>query len=43
MEASNLPENEFKTLVIRMLKKFSKNFNKERVSIKRGIETIKKN
>ena len=42
MEASNLPETEFKTLVIRMLKKLSENLNKEKVSIKKDIETIEK-
>ena len=38
MEASNLPYREFKTMVIRMLKEPSKNFN----SIKKAIETIKR-
>ena len=48
MEASNLPGTEFKTLVIRMLQglrgrtaELSVNFNKEIVSVKKGIETIK--
>ena len=41
MEASNLPETEFKTLVIKILKKLSENFNRERVSIKKAIETRK--
>ena len=43
MEASNLPDAEFKTLVIRMLIEIrggidhlSENFNKEIVSIKKG-------
>ena len=36
MEASNLPNTEFKTLVIKMLKKLSNNFN----SITKDIETI---
>ena len=35
METSNLPEAEFKTLVLRMLNELSDNFNKE-------IENIKK-
>lgn len=35
MEARNLPDTEFKTLVIRMLKKLSENFNKDIVSIKK--------
>ena len=42
METSNLPGTEFKTLVIRLLKELSENFNKEIVSIKKDIETIKK-
>lgn len=32
---------EFKTLIIRILKELSENFNKERVSIKGDIETMK--
>ena len=47
MKASNLPDTEFKTLVIRMLNEHRKrvddlsdNFNKEIVSIKKDIETI---
>ena len=39
METSNLVDAEFKTLVIRMAKELSENFN----SIKKGRETIKKN
>ena len=39
MEASKLPGTEFKTMVIRMLKELSENFN----SMKKDIETIKKN
>ena len=39
MEISNLREAEFKTLLIRMLKELSENFN----SIKKDMETIKKN
>ena len=39
MEANNLPDTEFKTMVIRMLKKLSEDFN----SIKMDIETINKN
>ena len=31
-----------KTMVIKMFKKLSENFNKEIVSIKKGIENIKK-
>ena len=42
METSNLPGTEFKTLVVRLLKELSENFNKEIVSIKKDIETIKK-
>ena len=40
MEASNLPDTEFKKMVIRMLKELIENFNKARASIK-DIETIK--
>ena len=43
MEVSNLPEIEFKKMIIRMLKKHSENFNKEIVSIKKDIETTEKN
>ena len=39
MEASNLPHIEFKTMIIRMLKELSKNFN----SIEKDIYTIKNN
>ena len=39
MKASNLPDTEFKTVVIRMLKELSENFK----SMKKDIETIKKN
>ena len=39
MEASKLPDSEFKTMVITMLKELNKNFN----SIKNDIETIKNN
>ena len=42
MEASNLPDTEFKKMVIRMLKELIENFNKARASIK-DIETIKVN
>ena len=42
IKVSNLPDTAFKTLVMRMLKELSENFNKE-TSIKKGIETIKKN
>ena len=38
MEASKLPDIEFKTKVMRMLKELSENFN----SMKKDIETIKK-
>ena len=38
MEASNLPDTEFKNILIRLLKEFSKNFN----SMKKDIETLKK-
>ena len=50
MEMSNLPDAEFKILVIRMLNElrgridnFSENFNKEMRKIKMGIENIRKN
>ena len=50
MEASNLPETEFKRMVIKMLNKLrgrmdehNENLNRETVSIKKDIETIKKN
>lgn len=36
MEASNLPDTEFKAQVIRMLKELSENLNKEIASIKKG-------
>ena len=39
MEASKPPDTEFKTMVMRILKELSENFN----SIKKDIETIKKN
>ena len=42
METSNLPDDEFKTLVIRMLDELSENFNKEIGNIKKEIENIKK-
>ena len=49
METSNLPDAEFKTLVIRMLSelrgrvyKLNQNFNKEIVNIKTGIDRQKK-
>ena len=38
MEASNLPDTEFKNILIRLLKEFSENFN----SMKKDIETLKK-
>ena len=38
MEARKLPDTEFKTMVIRMLKELSENFN----SMKKDTETIKK-
>ena len=41
MEVNNLSDTEFKTLVIRMLKRLSKNFSEEIVNIKKGIGTIK--
>ena len=50
MEASNLPETEFKIMVIRMLNELrrrmdehNENLNREIVSMKKNIETIKKN
>ena len=43
MEANNLADAEFKTLVIRMLKELNENFNKEIESIKCEVETITKN
>ena len=39
MEISNLSDAEFKTLVIRMLRELSENFN----SIKKGMKVIEKN
>ena len=49
MEASNLPHTELKTLDIGLLNELrgridelSKNFHKEIISIKKDIETIKK-
>ena len=39
MEASKLPNTEFKIMVTRMLKELSENLN----SMKKDIETIKKN
>ena len=39
MEARKLPDTEIKTMVIRMLKKLSENFN----IIKYNMETIKNN
>lgn len=43
MEASNIPEIEFKAQVIRMLKELGENFNKETASIKMDIDPITKN
>ena len=50
MEESNIPDTEFKTIVIRMLKKFrgrmaelSENLNKNKINIEKDIGTIKKN
>ena len=40
METSNLPDAEFKTLVIRILNNLSENFNKDE-NIKMEIENIK--
>ena len=49
MEASNLPETEFKIMVIRMINELmgrmnenKDNINRETVSIKKNTETIKK-
>ena len=39
METSNLPDAEFKTLVIKMLNDLSENFNKEIRNIKIEIKT----
>ena len=39
IETSNLLDEEFKTMIIRMLSEFNENFN----NIKKGIETPKKN
>ena len=39
MEANKLPDTEFKTMVIRMLKELLEDFN----HIKKGMETLKKN
>ena len=39
MEASKIPDTEFKTIVIKVLKELSENFN----SIKKEMEIIKKN
>lgn len=50
LEASNIADRRFKTMVIRMLNKFrgridqfSENFNQEIVNIKDDAEIIKKN
>ena len=50
IEATKIPNAEFRTMVIRMLKNprgrmddFSENLNKEIVSMKKDIETIEKN
>ena len=40
MEANNLSNAEFKTRVIRMLKKLSEDFHKDVVSVKKDIEII---
>ena len=40
IEASKLPDTEFKTMVIRMLKELSENFNQVK---NKSIETVKKN
>lgn len=41
MEGSSPPGTEFKTIVIKMLKELSENFNQERATIKKKvIETI---
>ena len=49
MEATKIPDAEFKTMVIKMLKDLrggmddpSENLNKEMVKMKKDIETIKK-
>ena len=49
MESTKIPDAEFKTIVIRMLKDLrrriddlSRNVNKKIVSIKKDLETIKK-
>lgn len=42
MEASKLLDTEFKTMVVRMLEELSENFDKEKTSIKKYIETIKR-
>ena len=39
MEANNFPDLKFKKMVIRMLKELNENYN----SMKKEIETIKKN
>lgn len=41
MEASNLPDTEFKTLVLRMHKK-TQNYKKDILRLNKDIETIKK-
>ena len=41
METSNLPDAEFKTLVIRMFNDLSKNFNKRIGNLKMETENIK--
>ena len=50
MEATKIPNSEFKTIVIRMLKKLrgkmgdlSEKLKKETVNVEKDIETIKKN
>ena len=42
MEEGNLPDIEFKKIVIRMLKELSENYNKEIANIKKDMETIKR-
>lgn len=42
MEVSNLPDSEFKTLVIGILDDIRDNLNKEMGNIKKKIENIKK-
>lgn len=49
MKVSNLPNTEFQTMVIKMLKlimgrmdKFSENVKRKKISIKKKVETIKK-